>query len=379
MKTLFKLTFLLPFLISCNYSSLKPLSSSQKTLINTIDKNIVIAHRGTTYYAPEETEEAFRWARNAGAHYLEFDLQRTKDGYLVALHDESLIRTSNIAEIYPDRINDMVSQFTYHELLKLNFGKWFNLKYPDKFNNIYNYQDILTIEDIVNIAEGKKIIRDVNGQRIIKITTENIIQSSYEFDETDTGNRPGIYVETKIPQLYPNIEIDLRSKLEELSWYNLDSNKLKEIKVFKGKVQIANTVNRVILQTFSKESLQKLNQTFTRKIPICFLLWRGNSCTDDIPNDKISTFEEWINFAIENGASIIGPSIGGAPNNYTDLLTKKHFKLLQKSSLIIHPYSFDTETQFRKYTFYCNGMFSNKADEALKYYLNLPQNDTIMK
>ena len=33
-----------------------------------IPKDIVIAHRGTTYWAPEETEMAYRWARNIGAH-----------------------------------------------------------------------------------------------------------------------------------------------------------------------------------------------------------------------------------------------------------------------------------------------------------------------
>ena len=40
----------------------------------------VIAHRGSTYWAPEETESAWRWAREMGADYLESDLQCSKDG-----------------------------------------------------------------------------------------------------------------------------------------------------------------------------------------------------------------------------------------------------------------------------------------------------------
>lgn len=344
--------------LSCKIKA--PLSPTQIAIINQFPKNIVIAHRGTTFYAPEETEAAMRWARNSGAHYLEFDLQRTKDGYLVALHDESLLRTSNVKDVFPNRINDKISQFTYQELLKLNFGSWFNLKYPELAKPEFEYQDILTLEDIINIAEGKKIKRDISGKRIIRINETGKIESTYILDETDQGNRPGIYVETKIPQLYPNIEIDLKNQLESLLWYNADTNKLKVIETKPDKINVANTVNRVVLQTFSKESLIALNNTFERKLPTCFLLWRGNDSTDDIPNDDLKTFEKWVNFGVENGATIIGPSIGGEPNNYVDLLTEKHYQIIRKKGLLIHAYSFDTQEQWIKYKPLCDGVFSNK-------------------
>ena len=50
----------------------------------------VIAHRGASYYAPEETEPAYLLARDLGATYLELDLQRTKEGVLIAFHDDTL-------------------------------------------------------------------------------------------------------------------------------------------------------------------------------------------------------------------------------------------------------------------------------------------------
>ena len=50
----------------------------------------VIAHRGSTYWAPEETEASWRWARDMGADYLESDLQCTKDGVVLSLHDDNL-------------------------------------------------------------------------------------------------------------------------------------------------------------------------------------------------------------------------------------------------------------------------------------------------
>ena len=50
----------------------------------------VIAHRGSTFWTPEETESAYRWAREIGADYLECDMQVSKDGVVLALHDDNL-------------------------------------------------------------------------------------------------------------------------------------------------------------------------------------------------------------------------------------------------------------------------------------------------
>lgn len=87
------------------------LSDAQKEVIAYTPKNAVIAHRGTEFWAPEESEAAMRWARNIGADYLECDLQRTKDGVTLALHDTDLTRTTDIEAIYPSRIADYVGIF----------------------------------------------------------------------------------------------------------------------------------------------------------------------------------------------------------------------------------------------------------------------------
>ena len=71
----------------------------------------VIAHRGSTYWAPEETESAWRWAREMGADYLESNLQCSKDGVIIANHDESLKRTTNIEEVFGSTIPATRMQF----------------------------------------------------------------------------------------------------------------------------------------------------------------------------------------------------------------------------------------------------------------------------
>lgn len=50
----------------------------------------VIAHRGASFDAPESTRPAYLLARELGADYLEMDLQRTRDGQSIALHDTHL-------------------------------------------------------------------------------------------------------------------------------------------------------------------------------------------------------------------------------------------------------------------------------------------------
>ncbi|MGH6622063.1 MAG: glycerophosphodiester phosphodiesterase, partial [Alphaproteobacteria bacterium] len=52
----------------------------------------IIAHRGASGYAPENTMAAFRLAERMGAREIEFDLQLTKDGHMVVVHDTVLDR-----------------------------------------------------------------------------------------------------------------------------------------------------------------------------------------------------------------------------------------------------------------------------------------------
>lgn len=334
--------------------------------------HLVIAHRGTTYWAPEETEAAMRWARNIGADYLELDLQRTKDGYLIALHDESLLRTTNIEEVYPDRSTHPVSTFTYAELLKLDSGSWFNLNFPERKRDAYKGLEILLLEDVANIAVGKRIKRDAFGKRVFETDENGKLIPKYEIDPADVGHRPGLYIETKIPQLFPGIENELYLELVRLGWYTEELVISNLGKADHGKIDVANSPFRVILQTFSKDSLKTLHQLFGNKVPICFLLWRGDS-DQDLPDDTLNTYQAWLQYGKENGATIIGPSIAGDPNKYEDLLKQEHFKIIKSMELKIHAYSFDTWQQMLAYANLeksdrVSGMFTNRAEEAIAFY-----------
>lgn len=65
---------------------------------------IVIAHRGASGFLPEHTLEAYAMAYALGADYVEPDLVLTADGVFIALHDHTLNATTNVAELFPDRV-----------------------------------------------------------------------------------------------------------------------------------------------------------------------------------------------------------------------------------------------------------------------------------
>ena len=357
------LVFLVAVINSCSTKKqIKMNTSISKEAIrvrNFVKKNIVIAHRGSTYWTPEETEPAYRWARNIGADYLELDVQLTKDGYLVAFHDNDLLRTTNVLELFPNNKKPVIDDFTLAQLRTLDVGTWFNKKNSNRAKESYKGLTILTLEDVIKIAEGYRIIRKNN----IPITINNKATYQYEIDPNDNGNRPGIYVETKHPKR--NIEAVLAQTLTRLGW-NINT-KPKEIKTVKDKVEIANTKARIILQSFSPESIVQLDKQLPN-IPKCFLLWKPNFI-----GDVKSNYKKAITHAINYNVQIIGPSIAGKPNNYEELTEKWMMDLVHNAKMIAHPYTFDTKEQLNKYAPYIDGVFTNRADLALKFYGRNPK------
>ena len=77
----------------------------------------IIAHRGNSSVAPENTLAAFRAAVEAGADGVEFDVQASRDGVPVVIHDERLERTTNG--------KGWVADATAAELALLDAGAWF--------------------------------------------------------------------------------------------------------------------------------------------------------------------------------------------------------------------------------------------------------------
>jgi glycerophosphoryl diester phosphodiesterase len=121
----------------------------------------LIAHRGASSYAPEHTAAAYKLAIEQKADFIEPDLAVTKDNVLICLHDDTLERTTNVAEVYPDRASAptaatestrrpgkhwLANDFTLAEIKRLDAGKWFNPKFAG--------EKILTFEEMIALVRG---------------------------------------------------------------------------------------------------------------------------------------------------------------------------------------------------------------------------------
>jgi glycerophosphoryl diester phosphodiesterase len=185
----------------------------------------VIAHRGASAYAPENTVPAFRLAAEQGATYVEFDLQLTKDRQVVCLHDNSLERTTDVEEVFPDRFRAtgtgaqatrrwMLEDFTLAEIQRLDAGIWFDTKFRGT--------RIPTFAETIDALRG----------------------------------RSGLFIEIKSPERYEGIE--------RLILNDLDAKGL-------GRPG-ADPKTPVLLQSFSEPSLRIFAGTLGTTLPIHFLV-----------------------------------------------------------------------------------------------------------
>ena len=122
-------------------------------------KPLIIAHRGASALAPENTFAAFQKAIDDGADGIEFDVRLAKDDVPVVFHDSTLNRLSSI--------KGRVSEFTSEELGKLDVGSWFNKKNPHRFNNKYSAENVPTLLQLFDF------LRDYRGLIYIELKGRN--------------------------------------------------------------------------------------------------------------------------------------------------------------------------------------------------------------
>jgi len=191
----------------------------------------LIAHRGASAYAPENTLPAYRLAIAQGADFVEQDLQITRDGVLVCLHDATLERTTDVARVFADRVRREptrqgpgrwpAADFTLDEIRLLDAGAWFN----EKFRG-------------TRIPTWQEAIDEIRG-------------------------KAGLYPELKGPEAYARQGF----QMERLVWETLRRNRLDQ--------PGADPHTPVVIQSFSAEALKNLAALGCR-LPMVLLVRRGD-------------------------------------------------------------------------------------------------------
>ncbi len=236
------------------------------TAFDPYDKKTLIAHRGASGYAPEHTLEAYRLAIEQGAHYVEQDLQISKEGVLLCLHDLSLERTTNVQEIFPDRYRDVdvgvvtkrswiAADFTVEEIKQLDAGSWFDEKFAG-----------------AQIPTWQEAIQEIRG-------------------------KAGLFPEIKIPDLYRRHGFDMeQAVVDELKRNGLDE-------------PAADSNTPVVIQSFSAESLRRMAGEHQNRLPRVLLLGEGDQAW--LSPEKVQGGEEFSGIGPHKNLLRVNPDLVG--------------------------------------------------------------------
>ncbi len=192
----------------------------------------VVAHRGASAEAPENTLAAVRRAVARGADHVEVDVQRTRDGALVVLHDTTLVRTTDVRRVHPRRSPWLVEDFTWEEVRRLDAGSWWSLH--------------------------------AAGERVPLL--EEVV-------ETIRHTGVGLLVEVKNPALHPGLAADVAAALRAVPGY-LD--------------EVAGT-DRLVVQSFGAEAMKE-HKRLEPAVPVGLL---GTPATADL--GAIATWADQVN------------------------------------------------------------------------------------
>ena len=158
--------------IACSATAilLLTMNATSKTFAKDSDvRTLIVAHRGASAEAPENTLPAFNLAWEHGADAVEGDFYLTKDGEIVCIHDGNTERTTGIRKD--------VSETTLKELRKLDYGSWKGEQWEGT--------KIPTIAEVFStIPPGKKIYIEVKtGPEIIQPLLKEIGKSALQDDQ----------------------------------------------------------------------------------------------------------------------------------------------------------------------------------------------------
>jgi glycerophosphoryl diester phosphodiesterase len=256
-------------------------------------KPLLIAHRGASGYAPEHTLISYQLAIEQGADFVEQDLQITKDGALICLHDPDLERTTNVKEVFPGRATERDAlgtgtakkgwytvDFTLAEIKRLDAGSWFNRANPFAANPNYAGQRVPTMEEAIKLV----------------------------------GKRAGLYIELKHFPFYKSLGFDLAEKLATVLKANgFDQPGQRE---------------RVLIQSFYKEGLLRMRELAPGHPRVQLLPMETHGREKDTAVITTALAEELATYA------------AGAGPSKNLLKSAADVDILHNAGLVIHPYTF---------------------------------------
>lgn len=286
---------------------------------------LIIGHRGASALRPEHTLAAYQKAIDDGADFIEPDLVATKDGYLVARHENEIGETTNVSELpqFADRkttkVIDGVSltgwfteDFHLNELNQLKARERIPQIRPNnvQYNDLYN---IPTLEQIIELA----------NQHYQK-----------------TGKIIGLYIETKHPTYFQQQNLALENSLlmslakhkytREIAPVYLQSFEISNLKAMREQLDQLNSIKQIkIIQLYGGKSTQPADAAM-QKLTINY----GDMAT-------VAGLKEVAKYA--DG---VGPSKTYILPNTQAATVTSFVKDAHAVGLKVHPYTLRPENEF---------------------------------
>ncbi len=333
------------------------LSSSPEPQESFAGRPIVIAHRGASGYRPEHTLAAYELAIEMGADYIEPDLVVTKDGVLVARHENNIADTTDVAD-HPEFADRKTSK---------SYGRYTQEGW---FTEDFTLEELKTLRAKERMPELRTESAQYDGRFDVP-TLQEVIDLVRE-KETEAGRRIGIYPETKGSSYFRSIDLPIEERLVEVFREN----------GYEG------SRAPVFIQSFEIANLVELNKM--TDLPLIQLLGGGGSRPLDYElGDEIKTYNDLLTpdglAAIATYADGIGPNTrlvvnSGDGNDYgepTGLVERA-----QAAGLLVHVWTLRDEAQFlpanyqddptRAYLFFrdlnVDGIFTDFPDTAVNAF-----------
>ncbi|MFQ4146121.1 glycerophosphodiester phosphodiesterase [Chlorogloeopsis sp. ULAP02] len=322
-------------------------------------KPIIIAHRGASGYRPEHTLAAYELAIEMGADFIEPDLVITKDGILIARHENEISETTDIA-VRPE--------FLSRKTLKIIDGEakigW--------FTEDFTLAEIKTLKAKERIPQLRPQNTKFDG--LLEIPTLQEVIDLAKRKSIEIGRVIGIYPETKHPTYFQSIGLSLEDTLIE----TLQANGYEENNA------------PIFIQSFEVSNLKYLSTK--TDLPLVQLLNISGKPYDFIVNSDTRIYTDLVKIEELKKISSYAQAIGIHKN----LLVPRdnNGKLLSPTSLVsdahaanllIHAWTFRNENLFLpqelqenpqgEYELFFNlgidGVFSDYPDTAISVFLNM--------
>jgi len=127
-------------------------------LETTMPSPLIIAHRGASALAPENTLAAFKRALAVGADGVEFDVRLSKDDVPVVIHDNNILRTTGVDQ----RVVDLTAE----QLSRVDAGSWFNAAYPSRAQADHAAEGVPSLRSVL------KLVENISGPIYIELKCE---------------------------------------------------------------------------------------------------------------------------------------------------------------------------------------------------------------